>query len=501
MSGQDPIAAAGVSPGDVLAGKYRVERVLGVGGMGVVVAAEHIQLRERVALKFLHPEVVKDEDAVRRFLREAQSAVRIKSEHVARVTDVGTLENGAPYMVMEYLTGIDLAGELEQRGALDLTEVADLLLQACDAIAEAHSIGIVHRDLKPSNLFLTRRADGSPLVKVLDFGISKNVTPIGESKALTQTTSFVGSPYYMSPEQLKSARSVDARSDVWALGVVLFELLTKAHPFEGETLTGLMIAISTEPPKRLAPFRPDLDARIEHLVLRCLERDVSKRVQNVAELAMLLAPFASAHSLHYVDRVTRTLGGVPTTVGISGSVPPYAGPGPNEDAVKTRPIAGSNPSGAAPSAFAGVDTSAGWADTNNAPIVVPTKNSKGLLVAFATVVTLVGVAGVVGAIMHFRSTDEEVPVAAANAVPAASSAAMVPSAPPPAIETSAQVEPAPPAPSATPKKTTPPAPPAAPPAPAVSTAKKAAPNAATPPPVVPPPAPKKSASGSAFDTQ
>lgn len=475
--------------------------------MGVVVAAEHIQLREHVALKFLHPEVVKDEDAVRRFLREAQSAVRIKSEHVARVTDVGTLENGAPYMVMEYLTGIDLSGALEQRGALDLSEVADLLLQACDAIAEAHSLGIVHRDLKPSNLFLTRRADGSPLVKVLDFGISKNVTPIGESKALTQTTSFVGSPYYMSPEQLKSARSVDARSDVWALGVVLFELLTKAHPFEGETLTGLMIAISTEPPKRLSAFRPDLDSRVEHLILRCLERDLTKRVQNVAELAMLLAPFASTHSLHYVDRVTRTLGGVPTTVGISGNVAPYTGSSspPNEDALKTKPLLDSSPGKPVASAFAGVDTSAGWADTNNSPIVVPTKNSKALLVAFATAVTLAGAGGVIGAVMHFRSGDD-VPTAAAASVPTASSApvasasaASVASAP----EPSASAERAP-APVVSQKKVSA-APQAAAPAPSANfvgsnSAVKKAPTGTPSAPVATPPPPKKK-SGFEFDTQ
>src|SRR6266542_4042743 len=171
--------SAPVSEGDLLAGKYRVERVLGGGGMGVVVAAHHLQLARRVALKFLLPEACSQPGSVERFLREARSAAQIGSEHVARVSDVGTLETGAPYMVMEYLKGDDLSQVLKTRGRLPLQEALDYVLQACEAVAEAHAIGIVHRDLKPANLFLTQRADGSPLVKVLDFGISK-ATVVGD---------------------------------------------------------------------------------------------------------------------------------------------------------------------------------------------------------------------------------------------------------------------------------------------------------------------------------
>src|SRR6202167_5914469 len=192
-------SAAGVREGDILAGKYRVERVLGIGGMGVVVAAHHIQLDEKVALKFLLPDALHNSDAVARFAREARAAVKIKSEHVARVSDVGTLPNGAPYMVMEYLDGVDLAAWLHERGTLPIEQAVDFVLQACEAIAEAHALGIVHRDLKPANLFCIRRADGNLSIKVLDFGISKVTTPGAPAHGvdMTRTNALVGSPLYM----------------------------------------------------------------------------------------------------------------------------------------------------------------------------------------------------------------------------------------------------------------------------------------------------------------
>jgi len=199
-----PDTAAGVRPGDVLVGKYRVERVLGAGGMGVVVAAHHIQLDEKVALKFLLPEALQNHEAIGRFVREARAAVKIKGEHVARVSDVGQLENGAPYIVMEYLDGIDLAAWLKQRGALPTELAVDFVLQTCEAIAEAHLLGIVHRDLKPANLFCVQRADGQLIIKVLDFGISKVTTPGAVGHEMTRTNAMVGSPYYMSPEQMQS---------------------------------------------------------------------------------------------------------------------------------------------------------------------------------------------------------------------------------------------------------------------------------------------------------
>jgi serine/threonine-protein kinase len=190
-----------MNPGEVLAGKYMVDQVLGQGGMGVVVAGRHVQLGNRVAIKFLLPGAAQHPEATARFLREARAAVQIQSEHVARVSDVGTLDNGAPYMVMEFLNGSDLGQVLAARGApFAIEEGVSYLLQACEAIAEAHALGIVHRDLKPANLFLTQRADGSALVKVLDFGISKVMAGHDADASITATATVMGSPAYMSPE-------------------------------------------------------------------------------------------------------------------------------------------------------------------------------------------------------------------------------------------------------------------------------------------------------------
>src|SRR6266511_1188050 len=221
-----------VHEGEILAEQYRVERVQGVGGMGVVVVATHLQLEERVAIKVLVKEALGNAEAVARFAREARAAVKIKSEHVARVIDVGTLETGAPYMVMEYLEGGDLSQVLQSRGALPVEDAVEYVLQTCEAIAHAHVLGIVHRDLKPANLFLIRRPDGTAAIKVLDFGISKVMPAKGSSSdnAMTRTRAVMGSPLYMSPEQMTSTRDVDGRTDIWALGVILYELLSGQPP-------------------------------------------------------------------------------------------------------------------------------------------------------------------------------------------------------------------------------------------------------------------------------
>ncbi|HEY5376280.1 MAG TPA: protein kinase [Polyangiaceae bacterium] len=295
-----------VSGGQVIAGKYRIERVLGRGGMGVVVAAHHVVLDQAVAIKFLLPEALGSAEAVARFEREARAAVKIQSEHVARVTDVGRLENGGPYMVMELLRGRDLDVLLRERGPLPLTDVADYLLQAGEAIAEAHGLGIVHRDLKPPNLFLTERADGSSCIKVLDFGISK-LTDASSSgdQGMTKTAAVMGSPLYMSPEQLMSARDVDMRTDIWALGVICFELLTGKPPFQAETFPQLCMAISMNPPTPLRSYLPDLPREVEAMVLRCLSKDPGKRYATVAELAAELVKFAPAHARLSAERIER----------------------------------------------------------------------------------------------------------------------------------------------------------------------------------------------------
>ncbi len=299
-----------VKPGDILAGKYQIERVLGRGGMGVVVAALHLQLGERIALKFLLPEALQNAEAVARFAREARAAVRIKSEHVARVADVGTLDNGSPYMVMEYLEGLDLSAWLQQRGALPAEQAIEFVLQACEAIAEAHVLGIVHRDLKPANLFVVERADGSLALKVLDFGISKAE---GASAGLTKTSATMGSPLYMSPEQVRSPRDVDQRSDIWALGVVLYELVAARAPFDGETFAELVYKIVTAPPAPLAC--PSAPPALEAVILKCLEKEAAQRYRSVGELAIALSPIAPRGARPSVKRIASIIqrGGMSAT--------------------------------------------------------------------------------------------------------------------------------------------------------------------------------------------
>lgn len=304
------MADSPVQEGDILAGKYRVERVLGEGGMGVVVAAWHIELEQRVAMKFLLPELAERGDAAERFRREARAAVRIKSEHVARVLDVGTLDEGVPYMVMEFLEGHDLSQELTQRGTLEVEEAVEFVLQACEAIAEAHSVGIVHRDLKPANLFVTERADGSRVIKVLDFGISKSLTG-GSDMSLTRTAAIIGSPLYMSPEQMDSAKDVDQRTDIWALGVILFELLAGRPPYNGNSIPQLCAAILNDDPPSLSDFRPDVSHDLSVAVQTCLQKKLDQRFSSVGELVEAVGGFGPPGSHVSVDRVQRVLGKAP----------------------------------------------------------------------------------------------------------------------------------------------------------------------------------------------
>ena len=239
--------------GEILAGRYQVEKVIARGGMGIVVAAKHIQLGQRVAIKVLFHQSGNAEQSVARFLTEAKASALLKSEHVVKVSDVGTLDNGAPFMVMELLEGADLATVLEQEGKLPVEIAVDFVLQAIEGLAAAHVANIVHRDLKPGNIFRSSRGDGTTIIKVLDFGVSKatssDVRTVG---TVTTTDAVFGSPLYMSPEQMQSATRVDARSDIWSLGVVLFELLTARFPFEAESMAGLAVAIATEEPASLS---------------------------------------------------------------------------------------------------------------------------------------------------------------------------------------------------------------------------------------------------------
>jgi serine/threonine protein kinase len=320
--------------GEVIARKYRVNSVVGTGGMGVVLSATHLELGQSVAIKVL---TIPEDDARRdeareRFLREGRATAALVSDHVVRVYDVGTLDNGAPFMVMELLRGKDLAQTLQQNGALPIEQAADYVRQAADAIASAHAQGIVHRDLKPSNLFLTQRSDGSALIKVLDFGISKTtqteLDPVTGN--LTAARSVLGTPFYMSPEQIRDAKKVDFRTDIWSLGLILHELLTGSPAFEGGTLPGVCAAIAADPPAALRLKRPEVPVELEAIVLKCLEKDAGRRFQDVRDLAAKLAPWSgrpeSGVSLPLSDKTIRSS---PLTLGIAElqSNPTVSAPG------------------------------------------------------------------------------------------------------------------------------------------------------------------------------
>lgn len=284
-------------PGEVLAGKYRVEKVLGAGAMGVILAARHIELDELRAIKLLRPSLLGDRSMTERFMREARAAVRLKSEHVAKVHDVGKLESGAPFIVMEYLEGNDLKSFMGGKGrTLDPEVAASFVLQACEALSEAHAAGIIHRDLKPSNLFVSTSAGGTPCVKVLDFGIAKLAAQAGASPQdeLTGTMDILGTPLYMSPEQMRSARTVDARSDIWALGAILYRCLVGRTPFRGHNTAEICVSVMTEEPVPLSSLRPDVPPGLEAIVLKCLEKDPDRRYGSAAELADALVPYAGS---------------------------------------------------------------------------------------------------------------------------------------------------------------------------------------------------------------
>jgi serine/threonine protein kinase len=312
-----------LQPGDVVAGKYRVDRVVGTGGMGLVVAATHLQLGQQVAIKVLAVDESRRTEATARFLREGRAAAALTSDHVVRIHDVGTLESGAAFMVMELLRGGDLADYLARHGTLSVSEAVCYVLQACDAIGEAHAHGVVHRDLKPANLFLTRRSDGSPLEKVLDFGISKSLHKSGRETydgTLTASRAVMGSPAYMSPEQVRDASSVDHRSDVWSLGVILYELLAGRPAFEADTLPAVCAAIVADAPLPITLVRDDVPIGLQAVIERCMEKDPRRRFQSATELALALKPFAAPAAEGVVraevgaDGYERVVDGPPATI-------------------------------------------------------------------------------------------------------------------------------------------------------------------------------------------
>jgi serine/threonine-protein kinase len=284
--------------GLVVGGRYKIVRTLGAGGMGGVYEAEHELIGKKVALKCLHKEYTRDRDLVERFKREARAATAIGNEHIVDVTDMGDMADGAPFLVMEFLAGTTLNGSMEDEGAMRIPRAIHIARQVCDALGAAHDKGIVHRDLKPENVFLTRRGTDPDFVKVLDFGISKIHSGSGErpDRGLTRTGMAIGTPTYMSPEQAQGLRDVDARTDVWAMGVILYEMLTGHRPFEAESYPMLLMRIVGSEPDPVTKWRKDVPPALSTIVMRCLEKPVGTRMQTMHELGAALAPFGSMDS-------------------------------------------------------------------------------------------------------------------------------------------------------------------------------------------------------------
>ena len=299
-----------VKVGDVVAEKYSVERIVAAGGNGIVVEARHRVLLERCAIKFLLPGALEQPMARERFVREAQALARLKSDHIVRIFDVGELPDGTPYMVMEYLEGADLETLVRRRGALPADEAALYVLQVCAALADAHALGIVHRDLKPANVVVTQTADGTPRVKLIDFGVSKVMRDArGLSPLKTGDGTLIGTPLFMAPEQVYGGE-VGTASDVWAVGVLLYHLMTGALPFQEEATVMSLAHILGRPPKPIGSHGVAVPPDMEQLVLACLEKNAAARPESVAEIADRLAPFA-AEGQPISRHVRRVLDSIP----------------------------------------------------------------------------------------------------------------------------------------------------------------------------------------------
>ena len=326
--------------GGVVAGKYRIERVIGFGGMGIECAAHHLELGTPIAVKFVRPERAADERSTSRFLKEARAAAQLQSQYACRVMDCGQLPSGGPYIVMEYLTGEDLRTRVDQRGPLDVQEAVLLALQACEALAEAHAKHIVHRDVKPENLFVAEGPGGVPLLKVLDFGISKQLSPLLVQRSLTDSTESMGSPFHMSPEQMLDPSSVDSRTDIWSLGVVLYEVLTGQMPFAGETGPQLCANVMTTEPIPPQAHRQDIPDGLGSVILRCLQKDKTKRYADVGELSQALREFGGAGAVVAAARVEQILG---RSGELQADSPPDTTPGPDGVGAESRPVIDSIP--------------------------------------------------------------------------------------------------------------------------------------------------------------
>ena len=294
-----------LTTGDIVAGRYEIDGLAGDGGMAVVFSARHVHLNERFAVKVLRPAYAANPNIVSRFLQEARAAAQLRSDYVCRVFDVG-IHQDMPYIVMELLEGEDLRDYLYRVQSASAEEAVEFIIQACEGLAEAHAAGLVHRDIKPENLFLTVRRDGWRTVKLLDFGISKLIDPETLNTTLRRhvdTKDLLGTPHYMAPECIRSSKDAGPMSDIWAMGVVLYELLSGKLPFPGTTVTEISASILETEPESLLAINPELPPELVELVHWCLAKQPELRVTSASELAVQLLPFAPRRSRAVVERV------------------------------------------------------------------------------------------------------------------------------------------------------------------------------------------------------
>lgn len=391
-------------PGTIIEGKYKIIRPIGVGGMGEVYEGENVRINRRVAIKVLHAAAAQNSDAVARFEREAQAAGRIGSDHILEILDLGTLDGGEHFIAMEYLDGETLGARIERLGRMTPGQVYPLIRQALVGLKAAHGAGIIHRDLKPDNLYILREKAGTPdFVKIIDFGISK-FHALGSDMSMTRTGAVMGTPYYMSPEQARGSRDIDVRSDVYAMGVIMYEALSGAKPFDAETFNELLFKIVLSTPPPLAEMVPGIDAAFASIVYKAMARDVAHRFQSAEDMIQGLDAWAQ--------------GGKPVTI------PPEIGHGSPPDVEIPRaaplPAAGMPPHG-------GTANGAVWSSSSD-DVVTPMKKSSAPLIAAIGAVGFVLLAG--GAFAAYKVASRGAPEAAsaASAIPEVAAAVPEPTA-------------------------------------------------------------------------
>jgi serine/threonine protein kinase len=430
--------------GSILDDKYRIVRELGTGGMGAVYEGENLRIRRRVAIKLLHASVSSQAEAVKRFEREAEAAARIGSDHICDVIDLGLLPDGTRYMVMEYLDGETLGARIKRSGRMGPLMSIPIMIQVLDALGAAHAAGIIHRDLKPDNIFILPQKNGiNDFVKILDFGVSK-FTMNSEEMNMTRAGAVVGTPYYMSPEQARGTSAVDARSDVYALGVLLYQASTGQVPFQAQTFNELLFKIVLEPAPPPQQYAPDLDPEFAAIIQKAMAREPAQRYQSCAEFRDALVTWMSTR-VGYVAMPSANPGARPVTVPPGGGL--LRPPTPSGQMVsplhQSQPPwavvsgAGTPPPGAlGTSGTQPPQTANAWGNASG--VGQPARPSRsGLAVGVITAVAIALVGGGGLALFFMKAKPGPAPVAATQPTQAADPTAATPPTPPPATATAA----------------------------------------------------------------